>query len=112
MSRANFLPTDTYSCIMCGCESDQKFTFEHLSNKHNIYFLYSIQCPFCPILPSIFWRLIIKNLFTRQVFIFIFQNIANKTTNYLQLVDISTSQVVYYIIDKTSTYAEKQKYGE
>ena len=25
---------------MCSCESDQKFTFEHLSNKHNIFSLY------------------------------------------------------------------------
>lgn len=67
--------------------------------------------PFLSYLAQCFLQLIIKNLFTRQVFIFIFQNIANKTTNHLQLVDISTSQVVYYIIDKTSTYAEKQKYG-
>ena len=26
--------------IMCSCESDKKFTFWHLSNKHNIYRLY------------------------------------------------------------------------
>ena len=111
MSRANFLPTGTYSCIMCSCESNQKFTFEHLSNKHNIYFYIQFNALFVLSSPVFFATNYQKPLYPTS-FYFYLSKIANKTTNHLQLVDISTSQVVYYIIDKTSTYAEKQKYGE
>ena len=94
---------------MCGCESDQKFTFEHLSNKHTIYIFYiQFNTLFVLSCPAFFATNYQKSLYPTS-FYFYLSKIANK--NYLQLVDISTSQVVYYIIDKTSTYAEKQKYG-